>query len=193
MSDERETLAEEFARLTCALPFAAVRSLIDMGVPAATVGALTGAGMLALADVDLSRDGSRFALGGPVRRLLLGIPGSNGELIDVAALSSSDENVWALATGLACLLGEEQLEHAVAADRRELRLHPTPFAWLRAGMEGVAVLEWGPTAVSALRCLRPFQTIVCDPGAGPVLEKMLARGGMPLVAEDRRGPIRRAA
>lgn len=190
--ETRRARSEDFARLSCELPFTAVRALLDMGVPAATVGALTGAGMLALADVDLLR-GGRFALGGPVRRLLLGVTDEAGDLVDVAALSSSCEDEWALLTGEGAMLSAVAWREAQVRESRELRLHPTPFAWLRNGCSGCAVLELGGAALAMLRSLRPFQTIVTDPGAGPVLEKMLAHGGLPLVAEDRAGARRRRA
>lgn len=167
-----------------AMPFAAVRALDGMGVPRMLLGQLTAAGDIAVADVDLGRDGGRFAFGGPTRRLILAVR-VDGVLIDLAALSSTCEDEWALHLGMADFLGEELLDRARTCEWRELRLFGTPLAWLRAGGRGVCVLDWTPAALAALRGLGPGVTLVCDAGAKPKLEALLRHGGLPLVAEDR--------
>lgn len=182
----------EFARLSLELPFAAVRALIDMGVPAAVVGELCARGDLAVAGIELSASASRFALGGATRRLLLAIRDADGELLDVVAMSSTCEDEWALWRGAVDLLGEDVLGDAIMAERREVRLFATPMAWLRAPGAGICVLDWNRTALGALRGLRPWQTLVVDPGAKPKLDALLAYGGLPMVAEDR-SAMRRAA
>lgn len=179
--------------LAADLPFAAVSALLQLGVPASVVGQLTADGDLAVAGVELSRDGNRFEIGGPTRRLLLAVRNGAGEVVDVAALSSSCEDEWALMLGVADLLGEGVLEDTIAADRREVRLFSTPMAWLRAGGRGICVLDWSKTALGALRGLRSHQRLAVDPGARPKLEGLLAYGGLPIVVEDRSCGFRRAA
>ena len=169
-----------------------LRRLMEMGVPRAFLGELTGAGDLGAAQVDLTSGGSRFAFGGPTGRLLLAVRAGDGTLVDMAALSSACEDEWALLSGGADLLGEWLLEDAIAAERRELRLFPTPMAWLRGGGRGICVLDWTPAALGALRGLRSHQTLVVDPGAKVRLDAMLAYGGLPMVAEER-AAIRRVA
>lgn len=164
------------------LPFVAARMLIDLGVPAEVMLALHGNGDLALGQVELDPRG-RFEFGGPDRRLILTVRDAAGEVVDLVALASHDENQWALRTGLADLLGDDQLLDAVLAERRELRLHPTPLAWLRAGCEGICVLDWTRSALGALRGMPEGLTLVVDPGWREGLKAKLAYGGLPRVAE----------
>jgi hypothetical protein len=174
------------------MTWAAVRHLLDMGVPAAFLGQLTGAGDLAIADVDLRRSGT-FEFGGPTRRLILAVR-ERGSVVDLVALSSSCADEWALLRGAADMLGGEMIDDAVAAERRELRLFSTPLAWLRGGGRGICVLDWTPAALAALRGLgsrvgpsggRAPVTLVVEPGAKPKLDALLAHGGLPIVSEDR--------
>jgi hypothetical protein len=209
-------LRAEMDRLAAALPFSAARGLMELGVPRAVVGQLVAGGMLGLAGVDLLKRG-RFALGGPTTRLIMAVRGGDGGVTDLVALSSTCPDEWALLTGDGVLLGEDVLEHAIATEQREVRLYATPLAWLKGafggatasgclsagdrasssrqavGPTGICVLDWGSVALSALRGLRPWQTIVTDPGAGPKLEALLRRGDLPMVAEDRPQGVRRAA
>lgn len=171
------------------LPLAAARRLIGMGVAAETMSALHVNGDLAVGDVDLARDG-RFEFGGPDRRLILAVR-DRGEVIDLAALSSTCEDEWALRLGAADFLGVDALYDAQLAERRELRLFATPMGWLRGGCAGVCVLDWTPGALAALRGLGPGCTIIADNGAKAKLQAMLAHGGLPLVAEEHQ--MRRAA
>lgn len=185
-------LIDELLGLT--MPFSALRALIDMGVPQGVALALAGDGDLAVGQVDLSHRGSRFGFGGPDRRLILAVR-DRGEIVDLAACSSSNENEWALRLGQADFLGVDALYDAqVAADpqaaaggrvrsARELRLFATPMAWLRGGGDGICVLDWTPSALGALRGLGSGVTLVVEPGAKAKLDAMLKHGGLPLVAE----------
>lgn len=178
------------------LPWGGAQRLHAAGVPWDVIGALNGAGAIGTARVSVSADGSRWEPEGPDARLLL-LAGDT----DAVALSTSNEDEWALLTGMADLLGEDQLEHAVATDARFLRLHATPMAWLRAGGPlgpmassseavghrglNVCVLQWNRAALGALRGLPERTTLVVDPGARERMKGLLAFGGLPQVAEDR--------
>lgn len=185
-------LADELLRLE--MPWPAARALLELGVPRAVVAAAMCNGDLAVADVDLSRDGSRFAFGGPTRRLILGVR-AGGALTDLVALSSTCEDEWALYRGAADFLGEDLVGRATVGAWRELRLFGTPMAWLRGGGcyggadatggAGVCVLDWTAGALGALRGLGGGVTLVCDRGARAKLEALLAHGGLPVVAEER--------
>lgn len=165
------------------MSFAGLRALLDMGVPRDFALELAGEGDLSVAQVDLHRGGT-FEFGGPDRRLILAVR-RGGELVDLAALSSTCEDEWALRLGVADFLGEDWLLDAVLAERREVRLFSTPMGWLRGGGRGVCVLDWSASALGALRGLGTGVTLVCDPGAKPKLQAMLTHGGLPLVAENR--------
>jgi hypothetical protein len=172
------------------LPWSAARHLLELGVPAGMLGQLTGAGDLAIGQVDLRRGGT-FEFGGPDRRLILAVR-ERGVVVDLVALSSQCEDEWALMRKASDFLGGDLLADAVLAGRREVRLFSTPMAWLRGGCAGVCVLDWTPAALSALRGLGSGVTLVVAPGAKAKLQAMLVHGGLPLVAEDR-APVRRAA
>jgi hypothetical protein len=170
------------------LPWAGAKRLHAGGVPWAVIGELNGVGAIGAGRVCVCADGSRFEPEGPDARLLL-LAGED----DAVALSTSNEDEWALLTGMADLLGEDQLEHAIATDARFLRLHATPMAWLRAGMQGIAVLQWNRAALGMLRGLPERTTLVVDPGTRERLKGMLAFGGLPQIAEDRNSGLGRAA
>lgn len=174
------------------MSLAGMQALVEAGVPAALVSALHIDGDMALARVDVSRDGSRFSFGGPDKRLILAVRDGTGGVVDLVALSSARPDEWALHLGHADFLGTDCLEQAVAANWRHLRVFPTPMAWLRAGGRGVCVLDWNIHALNALRGLGTGVTLVVDAGAKLKMQAMLAHGGLPLVAEDR-PDLRRAA
>lgn len=184
---ERELMAGE-------MRWPAVEALIAMGVPRGFLGGLIGAGDLAVGQVELERGGT-FAFGGPDRRLILAVRDGFGVLDDLVAIASHNADEWALRHRAGVLLGEDVLlaaeGRAAVHGRAELRLFGTPLAWLRAGGEGVCVLDWGRAALGRLRALGEAVTLVCDAGAGVRLKAMLAVGGLPTVAEAR--PVRRAA
>jgi hypothetical protein len=166
------------------LPWSGAQRLQAGGVPWRTIGELNGAGLIGAARVHVSVDGSRFEPEGPDARLLLGSV-SGDHLVDVVAMSTTCEDEWAVLTGGGDILGQAALDQAVATNARFLRLHATPMAWLRAGCEGVAVVQWNKAALSALRGLPEGTTLVVDPGARDRLRGLLQYGGLPQVAEDR--------
>lgn len=163
--------------------------LLEQGVPPLALGALNAAGLIGAGRVSLSRDGARFDLAGPDPRLLLGVTDGAGALVDIAALASHDEAQAPLLTGAGAMLGMEAIEAAhadLAAERPvRLRLHATPWDWLRAGGAGLCVLHWTPAVVAELRLLGERATLEVARGAGREIKRRLERGGLPLVAEDR--------
>lgn len=185
---EAELMAQE-------MRWPAVAALIGMGVPRPVLGALCGAGDLALAQVTLHRDGT-FSFGGPDRRLILAVRDGFGVLDDLVALSSTSADEWALRHRAGVLLGEDVLldieGRAAVHGRAAVRLFGTPLAWLRGGGEGICVLDWGMAALSRLRSLGEGVTLVCDSGAGERLKALLLRGGLPRVSEAGNA-MRRAA
>jgi len=174
------------------LPWPGARRLMAAGVPGAVVGEMNGRGTLGAARVQVTGKGARFEIEGPDARLLLAVEDGAGAVIDVVALSTSDENQWSLLTGMGDLLGEAALEDAVVHNRRELRLFATPMDWLRGGMAGVCVLAWNRPALGALRMLPASLTLVVSAGVGERLRGLLAFGALPKVAEIR-GNMERAA
>lgn len=144
---------------------------------------------LGTARVSLSARGTRFELGGPDPRLLLGVRDAAFQLVDLVALASHDENQWSLLHGLHDMLGAwwiEEMHRRMCTERpARLRLFATPWGWLRGGGAGVCVLEWTGAAVSELRLLGERCTLVVDPGGRDRLRAVLKRGGLPLVVEDR--------
>ena len=175
------------------LSWPGAQRLLAGGVPGALLAELNGRGLIGQARVELSRDGSRFAIGGADARLLLGVTDEAGELVDLVACASHDENQWALLTGYGTMLGAGRLRTVVdAMDEAQLaerpfharmRVFATPWDWLRGGGEGICVLDWGRGALADLRMLGEGVTIVVDAGARERMRALLAHGGLPLVAE----------
>jgi hypothetical protein len=193
---EAELLAAE-------MRWPAVAALLEMGVPRGVLGALTAAGDLAVAQVELARVGT-FAFGGPDRRLILAVRDGFGALDDLVAIASHNADEWALRCRGGVLLGESALMDAEGRvlrhgsgqasvhGRAALRLFGTPLAWLKGGGEGICVLDWGRGALTRLRGLGEAVTLLCDPGAGERLKAMLLHGGLPRVSEAG-DAVRRAA
>lgn len=188
----------ERAMLTaaCGTPFAAVQMLAGLGADRRFIARLCGQGDLATVGVELSRDGSSFDMGGPTRRLLLAVRDEWGEVIDIAALSSTVRDEWALligdgwALGLDCL--DRAQDHAVRAIGEAgpgrkvrgtvLRVYSTPLDWLAHGGDGICVLDWSARALTELRSLGEGVTLVVDPGAQERLKALLAYGALPRVS-----------
>lgn len=161
--------------------------LLAAGIDREMIGNLNVAGDLGTARVDISRDGARFAPGGPDGRLLLGVRDADFALVDVAALASHDEDQWSLLTGFGEMLGAwhlAALDRAVAMDKRAvLFLHATPWDWLRAGGDGVCVLNWTPAVLGELRSLGERVTLMVNNFAErATLRARLEHGGMPMVS-----------
>lgn len=170
------------ARGALAMPFAAVRLLIDMGVPPAFAARLSGAGLLGRLRV-AERGGLWREDPDGAPRLLLGVRDRAGEVIDIAALSSTDPDAWALLTGDGWLLGWDRVEDAALADPETapvVKMHARPIDWLRAGGEGACLLDYGPGALGELRALGPAVELACDnEPAAAALAAMLQWGGLP--------------
>lgn len=186
-------LEQEVAALQ--LPVRALRRLLAQGVPPEFIGQLHARGDIAVAQVSLDKGGT-FQFTGPDRRLIVGVrevwpaPSSaaaggqyTGELLDLVALSTTDENEWSLRLGAADFLGEWHLFRAEIGAEREVRLFGTPWGWLRAGGEGACVLDWTPAALARLRSLGERVTLTCDAGAGAKLKALLQYGNLPFVRE----------
>ena len=180
-------IEEELATLRFTLP--GLRKLLAMGVPAGFIGELNARGDIALAQVVLDKGGT-FLLGGPDRRLFVAVrdsgdPSVPGDVTDAVALSTSNENEWALRLGQAEFLGFEHVWRAQLGAERELRLFGTPWGWLRSGGAGACVLDWTPGVLATLRGLGEKVTLTCDPGAGEKLKALLQYGNLPFVRETR--------
>ena len=105
-------------------------------------------------------------------------------MTDIVALATHDPDQWSLRRGLGWCLGYDAWLACETGRAHELRVHATPLAWLQAGCEGMTVLDWD-MGVRNLRGLGEAITLRCDAGAGIALKARLARGGLPLVAEER--------
>ena len=165
--------------------------VLALGVPAAALAQLCGAGDLAACHVALSRDGKWFELEGPDPRLLLAVR-EQGVVVDIAALATHAPDQWALRSGMGWCLGYDAWLDCEIGWKHELRVHTTPLAWLQAGCEGVAILDWD-VGVSHLRGLGDHVQLRCDRGAGKRLTALLQHGGIPRVKETGLPPVRRAA
>lgn len=174
--------AATMQRAALAMPFFAVRALLDMGVPAGLVAGLTGAGWLGRMRVT-ERGGLWREDPAGAWRLLLGVGDRDGWLIDVLAISSADPDSWSLLTGDGWLLGWGQVEDAALVDPEiapVLRMHARPIDWLRAGGEGACLLDYGRGALGELRALGPAVELACeDDKAAAALAGLLQWGGLP--------------
>ncbi|WP_370179924.1 hypothetical protein [Alteriqipengyuania sp.] len=165
-------------------PFAAIRRLIDAGVPGPVVAALHGAGLLKVARVNAA--GRKWEPDGPDPRLLIAVRDDSGAMIDAVAIASHAPGEWSALTGAAAMLGGDAMERA--SEERfmrggaRLRLYDDPWAWLLAGCEGICVLDWN-AAAPALRMLGESVAIVADSGAGRGVLARLTHGGLPRVVE----------
>lgn len=184
------SLQDELDVLQLGVP--ALRRLIAMGVPPVFIGELHARGDIAVAQVSLDQGGT-FQFSGPHRRLIVAVrevwldPGIGalvaGYASDLIALSTTDENEWALRLGVADFLGEWHLFRAETGAEREVRLFGNPWGWLRAGGQGACVLDWTPAALARLRSLGERVTLTCDAGAGAKLKGLLQYGNLPFVRE----------
>lgn len=177
--------------LAAELPWAAMRRLLDLGVPARFAAGLNLAGDLSFAGVTIEAGGARWSADGPERRLLLAVR-EQDQLVDVAALSSTAPDEWALLTGEGAMLGLERVIACQCGLADRLRLFATPLDWLRAGGAGVCVLDWGAAALGWLRGVGPGVVLETPPGAADNLRAALAHGGLPRVEVARR-PVSMAA
>ena len=181
--DRADPFCELRAELAVAgLSASAFARLLQLGIPAKALAQLCGAGDLAAARVSLSKDGSRFEPEGPDARLLM-LVREQGVPVDIVALATHDEDQWALRRGEGWCLGYDAWLRCEIGMAHELRVHGTPLAWLRAGCEGACVLDWG-MGLRQLRGLGEAVTLRCDRGAAVAMKARLARGGLPMVAED---------
>ncbi|XUU60658.1 hypothetical protein ACRAQ6_14030 [Erythrobacter sp. HA6-11] len=167
--------------------------VLAAGIPRSLLGEFFIAGDIWQARVDLIQRGERFQLGGPDGRLVIAVRDADFERVDALALALHNADEWALLTGHASFLGEWNLaaverDHEVRTKRchpRTLRLHSTPLGWLRAGGEGIAVLDWSVDALARLRALGERVVLRCDAGAQRRLKGLLMFGGLPRITEKR--------
>lgn len=81
----------------------------------------------------------------------------DGELVDLSAFRSADPTTWLLRTGFGWALGlEHGLERLTWGD--PVTLYVSPLDWLRAGADGLCVLDWD---APELRYLSKIPSIVC--------------------------------
>lgn len=198
--DGGSALREEMDALAAGVTWPRVRRLIEMGVPAALVGELNGAGDLAFARVSLSGGGRFFEFPGPDARLILGVR-EQGVLVDLMAIHSEQPDDWALRRGAGWCLGYDAWLACESGRAQVLRIVGTPMDWLLSGGpsrcgsdcvldhssgrtdEGtICVLDW-EAALPMLRGLGEGVLLRCDRGAGERLEALLRRGGLPRVKE----------
>ena len=176
---------------------AAWDALHRAGVPAELVARLNVHQEAVSARVDLWQRGNLFSFGGPDARLVLAVRDAQGALVDLVALSGGCEEEWPLHEGAGEMLGEGALlaagERAATFGRAELRLHPTPMAWLRSGCEGVCALQWNPAVLNRLRSLGETVTLRTDPGTRARLTALLQHGGLPAILETAPPRLGRAA
>lgn len=167
----------ELVTAACGKPRGVVQQLLALGADKRFVAWLNED--LGVAGVELFRDGT-FQLGGPDRRLLLGVREAGG-LIDVLALSSTCRDEWAARTGFATLLGWDLWVQAQLGVRKRLRVFSTPLDWLAGAGEGICVLEWSAETLGMLRSLGERVTLCVDPGAKDKMKSLLSHGGLPRV------------
>lgn len=156
-----------------------VRRLQDMGVPSDLIAVLSGAGDIGSARVSLS--GDLWEPDGPDARLLVGVR-EQGVLVDAVAIASHEPDQWALRVGEGWCLGYDAWLTCEIGCAHALRLHGTPLAWLRAGGEGLCVLDWR-AGLPLLRGLGERVLLRCDRGAGERLRAVLQYGNLPRVKE----------
>ena len=63
------------------------------------------------------------------------------ELIDLLAFDPRAPDRWRLRLGAAALLGSDALDNQLLG--KPLNIYRTPLAWLRAGLDGVVILDFG--------------------------------------------------
>lgn len=162
------------------LRYAGFQRLIAAGVPMQFAAQLNGAGDLLAAQIDLSRDGERFAIGGPNGRLLLVVRDQFGVVVDVIALLlEHPREVASFVDGGDGVIGLWSLPHPGDAGR--VAMFETPIDLLRAGGKGLCVYDWR-RAVGLLRQLGEAVTLEAPPALAAVVRAKLERGGLPLVA-----------
>ena len=178
-------LEAEFAPLALALPLAGIELLVACGVPPGVAAALHARGAL-------GRGWCRERAGrwepaalrevGCNPRLLIAVR-EQGVLVDVAALSPTAPDEWALRTGDGQLLGADLLREAeVHGAAAPLRVFATPLAWLRGDCAGICVLRWQADIVARLRALGPGAVLLADDRASAeALDEVLRWQGLPRV------------
>lgn len=84
------------------------------------------------------------------RRLILPVH-EDGELVDLVAVSSTEPDDWHVRTGAATALGLFDGWHHRWVDA--VPVHRNPLEWLRAGGEGLCILDWSSPDLDRLRDL----------------------------------------
>jgi len=124
---------------------------------------------LSLGRVSFLDNGTFAADSSGMEAILMSVHDRYGEWVDNLAYHLSNPAAWALQFDDSTpVLGAANLARA-AFFHDPIVLHPTPEAWLRAGGQGVAILNWG----CPLRDL--FDGVAEVHGAHPLLKKRLQR------------------
>lgn len=92
------------------------------------------------------------------------------DLIDLVAVDIANPERWRRRTGLGAVLGEA---NTVALFGEPLLVHPGPIDWLRAGGDGVAVLECTPTVRGLLNSIEGGLDVIGNLDFAEALERRL--------------------
>ena len=139
---------------------------------------------LSLGRVSFLDDGAFAADSSGMEAILVPVHDRHGRWVDTCAYHLSNPGEWRLQFDDSTpILGAANLARA-AFFHDPITLHPTPEAWLRAGGQGVVILNWG----CPLRDL--FNGVAEVHGAHPLLKKRLQRNfriGQPNIKALARG------
>jgi hypothetical protein len=73
-----------------------------------------------------------------------------GVIVDIVAFDPADPDFWALRTGNGWALGADAVTEAASHwDDKPLKMHATPFDWLRADGEGCCIIDGYSQAAAA--------------------------------------------
>jgi len=81
---------------------------------------------------------------------------AEGEIIDLIAWRSDAPGNWVWRTGLGWALGTDML--LPRWDDEPVQIHATPLDWLRAGGEGMCILDWEAPELGEIRALEAIET-----------------------------------
>lgn len=94
------------------------------------------------------------------------------ELVDLVAFPTSAPDNWLLRLGVGWLLGLNDGRPSLE-NQETVRLHRSPLDWLRAGGDGISILDWSAPELFTLNDLAGI--VVDDPGVKRQLVAALTR------------------